>query len=372
MRTVKTDICIRGSGVVGQTLALLLARERIKVALTRPDRAMMRNPDLRSYALNAGSREILSALRAWPESATPVNQMRVWGDSGGHISFDNAGQPLAWIADAQDLIQRLENAVGFSPEIEMQSASDAQAAALTVICEGRMSETRSATGAAFENFAYGHTAIAARIQCEAPHENTAFQWMDASQVCALLPRGPSEPGNSVALVWSVADEQAQYLQMLNADDFAGELGKVTQGRLGALALASERLAWPLVLAQAKNWCGRWAQGSWVLAGDAAHAMHPLAGQGLNLGLGDAAELAKVLAAKPYFRSYADAKLLRDYERSRKAQAAALLLATDGLKQAFGRQDARLQAARNWGMSSLDALPALKSWLIRRASGSVQP
>ena len=366
---VKTDICISGDGVVGQTLALLLARERIKVLLKTPERAASQKADIRSYALNAASRELLLGLRVWPDDATPVNHMQVWGDSGGHIRFDLEDEPLAWIVDARVLLERLAQAVGFSPEIEKQSAAAQDPVSLTVICEGRMSDTRAVTGAVFEKHSYGHMAIAAHVRCENPHENTAWQWMDEVQICALLPRGESASGNSTALVWSVSNEQADELQMLSPLDFGAALTRATRGRLGRLSLETERVAWPLMLAQAQNWCGKWAQGSWVLAGDAAHAMHPLAGQGLNLGLADAAGLAQVLASKPYFRAFGDLKVLRAYERSRKAHAAMLLLATDGIKHVFGRPDIRLQSMRNWGMSGLDGVPSFKSWLARRASGA---
>lgn len=365
---MKTDICIRGAGVVGQTLALLLARERIKVRLTTLAHPPSPIADIRSYALNAASRAILMELRVWPEDATPVDHMRVWGDSGGSVAFDREADPLAWIVDARVLLERLSQAVSFSPEIQRQSASAIEPAGLTVICEGRMSETRAFTGAVFEKHAYGNTAIAAHVRCDNPHENTAWQWMDESQICALLPRGESTGGNSAALVWSVSDEQAEALQTMSTMDFGAALTRVTRNQLGELSLQSERASWPLMLAQARSWCGHWAQGNWVLAGDAAHAMHPLAGQGLNLGLADAAELARVLANKPYFRAYGDMKLLRAYERARKAQAAMFLLATDGIKNVFGRQGDGLQGMRNRGMLGLDAVPALKSWLVRRASG----
>jgi 2-polyprenyl-6-methoxyphenol hydroxylase-like FAD-dependent oxidoreductase len=124
----------------------------------------------------------------------------------------------------------------------------------------------------------------------------------------------------------------------------------------------------LVVAQAKQWSGVAPWGAWVLAGDAAHAVHPLAGQGLNLGLGDAVALAQAMAGKPYFRSFGDAKLLRSYERARKGDAAMMRLATDGLQRMFSAQDARLQSLRNWGMQSVDAAAPLKAWLMRRASG----
>jgi 2-polyprenyl-6-methoxyphenol hydroxylase-like FAD-dependent oxidoreductase len=365
---VKNSICIKGAGMVGQVLALLLARERIGVTLQATQGGSVQPEDIRSFALNAVSRQMLMDLRVWPKEVTPVQHMRVWGDDSGHISFDAEAEPLAWIVDATALQERISQAISFASEVNVQSSSNDPEAALTVICEGKASQTREATGAVFEQFAYEQTAVAAHIVCEKPHENTAWQWMDGHQICALLPRGESAPGNSVALVWSVAQDQAHVLQAMNSVDFAIVLRKATRDRLGALQLASERAAWPLVLAQAQQWCGQAKSGAWALAGDAAHAVHPLAGQGLNLGLGDGAELVRVLTSKPYFRGFGDMKLLRAYERSRKAEAAVLRLATDGLQRGFSSSDARLQGLRNWGMKSLDAAVPLKAWLMRRASG----
>jgi 2-polyprenyl-6-methoxyphenol hydroxylase-like FAD-dependent oxidoreductase len=138
-----------------------------------------------------------------------------------------------------------------------------------------------------------------------------------------------------------------------------------------MRLTSQRAAWPLHLAQASRWVGTGLgaqDGAWALAGDAAHAVHPLAGQGLNLGLGDAAELAQVLAGKEYFRSYGDMRLLRRYERARKGDAAALRVATDGLQRLFALDDERARSLRNWGMRSFEALSPLKSAVMRRAMG----
>jgi 2-polyprenyl-6-methoxyphenol hydroxylase-like FAD-dependent oxidoreductase len=363
---VRTDICIRGAGPVGQTLALLLARARIRVALSAGQAA--RQGDIRSYALNAASKQLLTELRAWPEQACPVAHMQVFGDAASQIRFDASVEPLAWIVDAADLQERLQMALSYAPDISLMADLQEVQAELTVICEGRASHTRQATGAAYEQFAYGQHAVAAHVVCELPHQHTAWQWMSAEQVCALLPRGASAAGNSVALVWSVSSERAQALSLLPPQVFADELTQATQGKLGKLSLHGERSAWPLMLSQATQWSGCASLGAWTLAGDAAHSVHPLAGQGLNLGLGDAAELAKLLVSKPYFRAYGDAKLLRAYERARKSEAALLRAATDGLQRVFASADPRLQNLRNWGMQSLHGIAPLKAWVMQQASG----
>lgn len=353
---------------MGQVLALLLARARITVALVSNKSPFAQNQDVRSFALNAASRQVLMDLRVWPQESTPVEHMKIWGDHSGHIVFDAQTEPLAWIVDAAALQERLSQAISFASEVHLLAGGSVPAADLTVICEGRVSQTRETTGAAFEQFAYEQTAIAAHVLCENPHENTAWQWMSDSQVCALLPRGVSAVGNSVALVWSVSQQRASDLSSMEDGDLEQALQEATHKQLGALQLTTECASWPLVLAQAQQWCGRADWGHWVLAGDAAHAVHPLAGQGLNLGLGDAVVLAFVLASKPYFRSYSDMKLLRAFERVRKADAAMLRFATDGLQQTFSYSDARMQSLRKWGMNSLDASAPLKAWLMRQASG----
>ena len=374
---MKPEICIRGAGVVGKVLALLLARARISVGLVMPAPAGEPREDIRSYALNAASRHLLQSLRVWPEQASAVQHMRVMGDTlsgkAAQVQFDASesgdASALAWIVDAQALDSQLAAALSFSPDIAV--LDEPVPAQLTVICEGKQSSTRATTGAAFEQFAYGQSALAAHIACELPHQATAWQWMQSGEICALLPRGDARPGNSVALVWSVTHDRAQSLLALPPDAFAAELQAATSNRLGAMQLSSNRALWPLMVAQAEQWTGQAEWGSWVLAGDAAHAIHPLAGQGLNLGLQDARELADLLATKPYFRAFNDSRLLRSYERSRKADAAILRTATDGLQQLFAAQDSRIQALRNWGMSSFDAAAPLKRWVMQQASGRTQ-
>ena len=177
----------------------------------------------------------------------------------------------------------------------------------------------------------------------------------------------------MAVVWSVPQEQVPALMALPAEDFSQALQTASKGALGALTLCAERAAWPLQLAKADRWCGsapteNKALRSWVLAGDAAHNVHPLAGQGLNLGLADVTALAEVLRTRDYWRSVADLRLLRSYERQQKAALAAMGLATDGLQQLFARQEAPWQALRNWGMKGFERSGLLKDFVARQAMG----
>ena len=371
------DICIRGSGIVGKALALLLARERLKVALLpaagpKPPSSA----DVRAYALNTASRRLLEALRSWPdaEHATAVQAMQVHGDQDGAVRFDAAAQgvdALAWIVDVPALEARLAEAVRYQPQVEMVEAP--VPAALTVVCEGRASSTRDEFGVVFDVTPYGQHAIATRVQCEHAHGQVARQWFSPDGILAFLPLG-GPLGNSVAVVWSVSQDQVASLMALPTEEFAQRLQEASKETLGSLTLIAERAAWPLQLAQADRWCGALPpQGkgarSWVLAGDAAHNVHPLAGQGLNLGLADAEALAAVLHARDYWRSVADVRLLRRYERERKAALLPMGLATDGLQQLFSRQNAPLQALRNWGMKGFDLSGPLKSFVARQAMGN---
>ena len=363
------DVCIRGSGVVGQTLALLLARERLKVALVASP-AVPGYEDVRAYAINTASRQLLENLRAWPEEpfVTPVLDMQVWGtggsDTGAVLDFSaqNAAQSaLAWIVDVQALEQRLSDAVRFQSHIDLVQAP--VKAALQVVCEGQKSTSRNEFGASWTVKSYAQSAIAARLTSSQPHHGVARQWFKNGDILALLPLSGAD-GNSVALVWSVPPERADVLQKMPAGDFCAALQADCGNTPGNLSLSSQRASWPLSLSKADRWVGS----GWALAGDAAHTVHPLAGQGLNLGLADAAALAAVLAQREYWRGLGDEKLLRRYERQRKVDVAAMGAVTDGLHGLFAHTDARLQALRHWGMTGFARSGPLKAWVIRQAMG----
>ena len=372
------DICIRGAGVVGRTLALLLARERLRVALVEaPNTTAASSGDVRAYALNAASRQLLDSLRSWPDPAhaTAVAEMQVFGDQGGAVHFDAATQgadALAWIVDVPALEARLAEAVRYQPQVEV--VGEPVPASLTVVCEGRASRTRSEFGVEFEVTAYAQHAIATRLICERPHGQVARQWfLPDGGILAFLPLDGAQ-GNSVAVVWSVLKEQVPQLLTLAPQEFAEHLETASQGALGVLQLSGERAAWPLQQARANRWCGALpAQGgqprSWVLAGDAAHNVHPLAGQGLNMGLADAQTLAHVLHGRDYWRTVADLRLLRSYERERKAAMLPMGLATDSLQQLFARTEGPVQALRNWGMKGIERSGPLKQWMARQAMGT---
>ena len=326
--------------------------------------------DVRAYALNAASRGLLESLRCWPQptAATPVLRMQVQGDDGGQVVFDATEQgceALNWIVDVPVLEQQLTQAVQFQPLIEPMA--DPVPAALTVVCEGKASATRAEFGVQFDVTPYPQHAIAARVDVERPHGQTAWQWFADHEILAFLPLGGPQ-GKSVAVVWSVQEAHAQPRLDASPEEFAALLETASQHSLGGLTLTSARVRWPLQLAQADRWVGP----GWALAGDAAHTVHPLSGQGLNLGLADAAGLAQVLQARESWRACGDLKLLRRYERARKADVLATSLTTDSLQQLFSLAGAPAQALRNWGMSGFDMSGPLKQWVARRAMGAARP
>jgi ubiquinone biosynthesis UbiH/UbiF/VisC/COQ6 family hydroxylase len=246
-------------------------------------------------------------------------------------------------------------------------------AALTIVCEGRSSSTRSEFGVNFDMTPYAQHAIATRIRCEHPHRQVARQWLSPDHILAFLPLEGSE-GNSMAVVWSLPENQVAAMMDLPADEFGQRLVDASSGVLGTVQLTAERASWPLQLATADRWCGEFAQRgdrpgrSWVLAGDAAHNVHPLAGQGLNLGLADAQTLARLLHQRDHWRSVADLRPLRNYERERKTATLAMGLATDGLQQLFARAEGPAQVLRNWGMKGFDRSGLFKRFVARQAMG----
>lgn len=381
------DVCIRGSGIVGRTLALLLAQQRLRVALVQVPTTVAAGQDVRAYAINAASRAVLESVRCWPTgtAVTAVHRMRVFGDAGGEVNFaadQSNKEALTWIVDVPALESTLASALQFAPNVTVVDSP--QVAALTVVCEGKNSSTRAEFGVEFDSTPYGQTAIAARLQCTLGHQNQAFQWFTGGDILGLLPLSDTPEGNSIALVWSVSDERSQQLCDLSPEEFTQALQAscVLHGEsaLGAMALTSERVRWPLIQAVARRWTGHIGgksssknlSQSWVLAGDAAHAVHPLAGQGLNLGLADVAELAQTLGQRPstdYWRSVGDPKLLRRYERARRAALAPMSAVMDGLQRLFAFDEPSIQHLRNLGMKGFERSGAVKNWVARQAMGT---
>ena len=367
------DVLVRGAGAVGLAAALALARQGLRVALLgapagSPGAHL--SPDLRAYALNAGSVALLRELKVWdalPEDArTPVHDMHIEGDAdGATLDFSAWSQglsELAWIVDAAELERALQAAAAFAPHLD-RVASEVPAA-LQVLAEGKDSASRQRLGVAMLRHAYGQHAVAARLLSDQPHAGLARQWFGSPEVLALLPLDRPRAGHGLALVWSVSDARADELMALDDAGFTDALMRASGGAAGQLSLCSARAQWPLSLAEADAVFGA----GWVLVGDAAHVVHPLAGQGLNLGLADVAALAAEVAALESWRPLGDARLGARYERRRRGPNWAMARVTDGLWHLCAHPAPLARTLRNRGMSLVNQLPPLKRLLTGRALG----
>ena len=365
------DVQVSGAGIVGKSLALSLARVGLSVALRAAPLPAGARDDVRAYALNQASIALLQRLKVWDalaaDAKTPVHDMVVHGDADASrlefSAWDQHVGALAVITDAAALEHELDAALRFAPHVTRVDAD--VTAALVAHCEGRAAAGLGALNAGFERIGYGQRAIAARLTTSRPHRHIARQWFRSPDVLALLPFDRPEPERSYALVWSLPDERAGELLAADGKAFELALGDATGGEAGDLALASERASWPLVLGRVAEWCGP----GWVLVGDAAHVVHPLAGQGLNLGLADVEALAGEIEARESWRGVGDERLLRRYVRQRAAPTAAMTGITDGLLRLFAAGSAPIRELRNNGMTLVNRASPLKRWLTARALDS---
>ena len=391
METLRFDAAVVGPGVAGLATALGLAQQGLKVALVGP-RPRVHQPspaapyDARIYALAPGSAALLERLGVWgrvdADRVCPVERMRVFGDAGDELTFDAYAatvERLATIVEESELARVLDAACDYQPAVarieaafqalDVQSPGTAElqladgrrvSAALLVGADGANSAVRAAAGISADVKPYRQTALVANFECERPHLNTAWQWFTDEGIVALLPM----PGNRVSLVWSAPEALAPELQALDAAAFAARVTARARHVLGSLTSLGAAHAFPLRLLTVRRLIGP----SLALVGDAAHVVHPLAGQGLNLGLQDVDALLKVVGEREPFRSCGDPVVLRRYERSRAESIGLMRFATDGLARLFAVDDPLVRGARNAGMAVVDRLGPLKSRLIRQALG----
>jgi 2-polyprenyl-6-methoxyphenol hydroxylase-like FAD-dependent oxidoreductase len=363
------DVLVRGAGAVGLAAALALSRQGLRVALLGPATAAT-SEDLRAYALNAASIQLLRQLKVWDalpaDARTPVHDMHIEGDARGSAldfsAWNQGVSELAWIVDAGELERALAAAAAFAPHLDRVDTE--VPATLQVLAEGKHSPTRDRLGVAMPRHAYGHRGIATRLVSDRPHNGLARQWFRSPDILALLPLDKPRPGHGYGVVWSVPDERANELMALGDEAFTAELMLATGGAAGELKLAGARAQWPLALAHAEAVSGP----GWVLVGDAAHQVHPLSGQGLNLGLADVAVLCEEIAAREPWRSLGDAKLGARYARRRRVPTWAMQRLTDGLMHLFSHEAPAVRELRNRGLTLVNHLPPLKRLLTDRAVG----
>ncbi len=383
------DLAVVGAGVAGLAAAIGASQLGLRVALIGPDaRAFAPSDavpfDARIYALAPSAIELLERLKVWPQMnaarVQSVAQMRVFGDAGNELTFDAyqaALERLAAIVEEGELARVLSAACGFAPGITRLRAAFARMrrerdavrveladgaavdARLLVGADGARSAVRAAAGINAQETPYRQTALVANFACARPHGGVAFQWFCAEGVVALLPL----PGEFVSLVWSAPEPIATELQALEPAAFGGRVTARTQSAVGELSLRGAVHPFPLRLIRVD----RLVDERIALAGDAAHVVHPLAGQGLNLGLADVSELLRVLAAREEFRDPGDLVLLRRYARARAEPIELMRLTTDALARLFGADNPLARGLRNAGLTLVDRLTPLKNALIRHAA-----
>ena len=385
------DVAVVGGGMVGAAAALSLARAGFSTALLEaraPEPWQVNNEvDLRVVGLAASSIKLLDDLDVWTSirqaRACAYAHMHVWdAESGASISFDAASegrQQLGHIVENAlvqwTLWQALESAGGRrlcpaqvqafearGDRIQLELADgESLSAGLLVAADGAASPLRQLAGIATRGRDYEQSAVVAHLQTERPHENTAWQRFLPTGPLALLPLAD---GRS-SLVWSLPEDEARRVLALDDDTFLGELGIASDFRLGRITATSARAAFPLKLQLARSYQAE----RFVLLGDAAHAVHPLAGQGVNLGLRDVAELRDTLVAgRNAGRDIGAEHVLRQYARRRRSADTLDALGLDALARIYAWQSAPLVAARGFGVRLLDRLSPIKRRIADHAAG----
>ncbi|MDA8415647.1 MAG: FAD-dependent monooxygenase [Betaproteobacteria bacterium] len=380
------DVLIVGAGITGLALGLVLHQGglRVRVMDRRPLQRFVPSPvfDTRIYAMNHASEAFLQRAGGWslmdPARCQVIRGMEIRGDRQGHLALQaEPGQSMGCIVEAGAMLEGLrlwqqrvapelleEGAVSWdtvrqtSQAMVLEAGGRSYAARLLVACDGISSGLRAAMGIHAYFSGYGQTALVANYRIAGNHQGVARQWFLPGEVIALLPL----PGPHVSLVWSArTDRAAQWLAQDSATRTALLQAQVGYG-LGQLSECSAPQGFELRRMSVE----RWVLPRFALAGDAAHGVHPMAGQGLNLGLGDAKTLADILLGRSPGPDVGDLSLLRRYERARREPVARMQTLTAGLDQLF-KSGGPWPALRNWGMRCLNARSRAKRQLIVQAN-----
>ncbi|QWE04624.1 FAD-dependent monooxygenase [Polynucleobacter sp. JS-JIR-II-50] len=403
IRTV--DVVVVGGGITGKACALGLAQLGLQTIEIAPDLGQnVPSPQgtqwgQRIYAFSPSTQKLLAHLHIWDaidhNRLQAVRDMRIYGDRGEkndhlHLSAFEAGTPqLAWIGEANLIEHTIDQASRFQNKLErindvvekIQVDADGSTlhlknggcirAQLVIAADGANSPIRNELGISASEESYSQSAVVANWLCDYPHLETAFQWfLPGGDIVAMLPL----PGKQVSMVWSTSPEHAADLLKLDQAQWLDQFSSIANGaiakQLGALTLNSVPAAFPLRKIRAKRFIGPDSSPKVVLIGDAAHVMHPLAGQGLNLGLRDVAVLLNILGKRESFRAPSDLVLLRRYERQRQGDTSALLWVTDKLKKLFSASSSTERQLRNWGLGLANKSHFIKQRLIERALGEI--
>ncbi|KKO45671.1 ubiquinone biosynthesis protein UbiH [Arsukibacterium ikkense] len=385
-----TDITIVGGGSAGLTLALLLARQQLRVVLVEqgPAPSAAAPAYNRVSALNMASRSLFQQLGIWPQllaGAAAYTTMQVWeADSFAKIGFSAEQQQLealGYICDNEHIRQLLYSQLQqysnvqcyFNVAISQLKQGEREVmlqldnnelvlSQLLVGADGVNSFVRQHMQLPLTHWDYQHTAIVAKIRCTEPHQLSARQVFLPSGPLALLPL--PEP-DVCSIVWSAETAEAKRLMALDNTAFEQALCAASQAVLGPVKLQSERQAFGLTMRYASSW----QRGRVVLVADAAHSIHPLAGQGMNLGLMDVTALAQLIGEQQALaEDIAATAMLRRYERWRKAEAQSMIVAMEAFKRGFSAKPALAKLLRGLGLAAVDQLPLIKQQLMAYALG----
>jgi len=387
------DVAVVGSGVVGLTLAALLARSALRVTLIEsqrlPPAEVPTDYDLRVFAVSRASAQILLACGAWTyvEGSRHgcFRRMEVWDQhSNGRIRFDSAAiaEPtLGYIVEQSVLRMALERVLGQRANVTWYRPAALQAwsreadrlhialvdgrrfgTRLLVGADGADSRVRQLAGIGYERHDYEQEAVVCNVRTELTHAETARQRFLGTGPLAFL---PLDDMHMCSIVWSTIPAQARNLVAVDEQGFRGELTTAFEHTLGRVVAAGPRASFPLSKGRAQCY----VQSRIALVGDAAHTIHPLAGQGANIGLLDAATLAQlVIEAADAGVDTGSLRLLRRYERWRKGENLLMQSAMDGFKYLFGSEQRSLQRLRGLGLNLTDRAAPIKNLIMRRAMG----